>query len=425
MFPDENQSITNRIENIEGILIMVWARNRITCALRKHWIVLSIFFCSLPASGFEGIGTSTRSNIPGGREGFAGNPITNENNYGTSGLERKSFFKTSPALRANSKLLPLPRHQLMNGNAEIKQSDRLESTKKYESVPNSSTRLSIFGRGELVLGSRRINTPHLTGSNPNIVANPFKALAANYKLTEALNLSAYYIDEIFDLGRKTQPDFLSLTRPPDGQKSSEARMAAAFYDADWLNGQAWYYRIEDIENIFYVELNHAGALSQAINYKMGVQFDWAQNPASDKLREVDSQTLGVIGSVDWENVTVFAAHNHELGKTPPLTSFTEGPFFTSMYDQTNNSIGDKTARSTTGGFVYAPSIEYLKGLEFGVSGGWFRTADRETYDVIETDYSLNYGFSEGGSLELAYAYISDKISTEDYSQLSVVFNYVF
>ncbi|WP_456452313.1 OprD family outer membrane porin, partial [Hydrogenimonas sp.] len=285
-----------------------------------------------------------------------------------------------------------------------------------------------WGNTEIKIGRQLIDTPHADSDDIRMMPNYFMAYLLSNTDIEGLTLTLGQVDRM--AGWENGVDakkFVPVEKTLGVNQSTDGiYLAAAIYEGfENLSLQAWYYRIDDIADVIYLEAGYELPTEWA-TFTLGAQYDTASDSGDSLGGDIDSQTWGLSVEAGFENgLTLLAAYNQDNGDTGAFGSLGGGPFFTSLEDQTLDAVGQEGDAWIVGA-GYDFGALGLDGLNVGVVYGSFTADDSDDYEVAETDIAAEYALGERLTATLAYAIVDDKTDgNEDYDQLRFILNYNF
>ncbi|BDY13072.1 OprD family outer membrane porin [Hydrogenimonas cancrithermarum] len=285
-----------------------------------------------------------------------------------------------------------------------------------------------WGNTEIKIGRQMIDTPHADSDDIRMMPNYFMAYLLTNTDCEGLTLTLGQVDQM--AGWENGVDakkFVPVEKVMGSdEKTNGIYLASAIYEGfDNLTLQAWYYDIDDIADVIYLEAGYE-LPTELATFTFGAQYDTAGERGDEVLGDIDSQTWGVSLEAAFENgLMLLTAYNAAGGDTGAFGSLGGGPFFTSLEDQTLDAVGQKGDAWIAGaGYDFAGLG--LDGLNVGVVYGHFAADESDDYETAETDIAAEYAIGERFTATLAYALIDDKTDAdEDYDQFRIILNYNF
>ena len=287
----------------------------------------------------------------------------------------------------------------------------------------------IFGASEIKIGRQMLDTPHADSDDIRMMPNYFMAYTLENRSVDGLTLSLGKIEQMAGWENGVDaPKFVNVALSYGSDKSNDGiYYASAIYEVGEEGvAQAWYYKISDIADLFYLEAA-TELFAAAAHTVVGIQFDRATGSGDKLLGEVDSSTWGVSLLTRFLDCgfSIYAAYNKDFGETGAFGSLGGGPFFTSLEDQTLDAIGTK-GRAWSASAIYDFADLGFEGFNGSLSYGSFKANDSTLYDTTETDITLSYDLSDKLDVTLAYALIDDRTaSNDDFAQVRFIARYNF
>ena len=286
-----------------------------------------------------------------------------------------------------------------------------------------------WGHTEIKLGRQMIDTPHADSDDIRMMPNYFLAYMVSNTDIEGLTLTAGQIEQMggWENGIDAKK-FISVEKVLGAERSTNGiYVGSAVYEGiDNLTLQAWYYAMTDIANVVYLEAGYQLSTDPA-TFTFGLQYDTATETGDELIRRVDSNTWGISVEAGFDNIglTLMAAYNRDSGDTGAFASLGGGPFFTSMEDQTIDTIGAKgDAFMLAAGYDFGGIV--IEGLNAGIAWGHFEADESSDYETDEIDVAASYTIGEKLHLSIAYSIVDDKTyANEDYNQFRIIVNYNF
>ena len=285
-----------------------------------------------------------------------------------------------------------------------------------------------WGHTEIRIGRQMIDTPHADSDDIRMMPNYFMAYLLTNTDCEGLTLTLGQVDRM--AGWENGVDakkFVPVEKVlGSDEKTNGIYLASVVYHGlDNLTLQAWYYDIDEIADVIYLEAGYELPTDRA-TFTFGAQYDTARDRGDALLGRIDSATWGASVKTAFENgLTLLAAYNADHGETGAFGSLGGGPFFTSLEDQTLDAVGQKGDAWIAGaGYDFAEAG--LEGLNLGVVYGSFEADDKEVYETAEIDIAVHYAVGDRFTATLAYAIVDDQTDAdEDYNQFRIVLDYNF
>lgn len=258
----------------------------------------------------------------------------------------------------------------------------------------------------LRVGRQELITPFADPDDIRMHVNRYEAAMATYSGIEKTTLTAGFISRWagYDYSATDKTNF---NKPAQGSHGT-AVIGIKNESVDNLAVQAWYYSIDKMADIGYVQANYEIDLTEGTKLNVAVQYaNFSEDRnASAELSTTDGDVYGAMVSLNKGMVTVGAAYNevhNEDGKTVNL-GIGGGPFFTSMWEWTLGWMEDAKAYQ----FNAALDLQDagLDGVVLSVLYGDFRSVPADT-KITETNLVATYQMSEALSGELNYATVRD------------------
>ncbi len=284
-----------------------------------------------------------------------------------------------------------------------------------ESVLNA-----YFDSFEIHLGRQIFDSPHMDSDDLRMVPNRFETYQLIYSINDSSNLGFAYVRQMsgWENGNDLS-EFVEIGKA-FGTNDGAAYVGWATFELNNLSVQIWDYVVDDIENIFYAEAVYTTEINEDWSWELALQYDQGREIGSEKLGNIDADTIGAGLAVTYKFITLSIAHNRNFGDSGALPSLGGGPFFTSMEDQTLDAVTGSDARATTIGV----EAELLDGLVLGYKGADFRASNKSDYHVRENHFYLNYEY-ERLNLFAIYADSNDRNSADDQDQMRIILTYLF
>ena len=285
-----------------------------------------------------------------------------------------------------------------------------------------------WGKTEIKIGRQMLDTPHADSDDIRMMPNYFLAYMLTNRSIEGLTLRLGQIDQMggwengIDASKFVQGEkVLGADR-----KSHGVYLASAVYEGiENLSLQAWYYDFTDIADVVYLEAGYDYAATFA-DLTFGVQYDGAKDRGDALLGDIDSNTWGVNIEAGLQNgLTLLVAYNVDTSDSGAFASLGGGPFFTSMEDQTLDTVGAK-------GYALMTAVGYdfenagLEGLNAGIAYGHFEADQKSDYETDEIDITVSYDIGDWITVDATYAIVNDKTAAnEDFDLFRIIANYNF
>jgi imipenem/basic amino acid-specific outer membrane pore len=259
----------------------------------------------------------------------------------------------------------------------------------------------------LRIGRQRLSTPFADTDEIRMQPNTHEAAMASYSGIDKTTLTGGFIT------RWAGYDY-SVTDKTHFEKPAQGSQGAAVVgikneSIENLALQGWYYSIDKMADIGYVQANYGIKLTEDTKLDVAVQYaNYSEDRnASAELSGIDGDVYGAMVALNSGMITVGAAYNevhNENGKTVNL-GLGGGPFFTSMWEWTIGWMEDAKA------YQFNAALDLkdagLDGVVLSALYGDFRSAPADT-KITETNLVATYQMSEALSGELNYATVRDQ-----------------
>jgi len=247
------------------------------------------------------------------------------------------------------------------------------------------------------VGRQLLDTPHLDSDDVRMIPNYFEGGIAEVDFKRVV-FTIGRVDKM--AGWENGVDAKRFVEIPETLFSS---IAFSFNNFDLTY---WVYDIDDYAFINYFEAKLKTALKS-----VGVVYSFQLDRVFEKGgSDVDSYLYGLMVEFYFSSgFEMVFAFNEEL-KRSAVESFGGGPFFTSMIEETIDSLED-SARSYVGQINYQ-----LKGGSLGFAFGRFRS---DLKRVEELDLFCDYYIKKNLNISISFAKLSD------YSILTLLLRYSF
>ena len=279
-----------------------------------------------------------------------------------------------------------------------------------------------YKNSELKIGRQLIDTPHADSDDIRMIPNYFMAYLFTNKDIDNLTLTLGKINQMagWENG-KDSSKFIKISDTFDvNEDTNGIYLASAVYEKDNYTLQTWYYDIDEIADVFYLEAGYEFS-ADFINCSLGVQYDAANDRGKKLLGEVDSSTWGVSLELNYQNLTILTAYNEDNGNSGAFGSLGGGAFFTSLEDQTIDAI-EESGKS----WIVGSNLQINNNFQIGAVYGKFQADNKENYNTSEIDIVAEYSLKDKISLSAVYASIDDKTNSNlDYDIFRIIANYNF
>ena len=278
-----------------------------------------------------------------------------------------------------------------------------------------------YDRFEAHLGRQNFDSPHMDADDLRMIANLFEAYLLDYHFSDSLYFGAGFIREAagWENGANIS-QFVSIGEAFGGEDRG-AWVTWLNYEQENITGDTWFYYIPDHLTIFYSELIYSEELTDNLSYSFGLQYDWGKDTGRQRLGEVNSQTLGVMASVKWTDLTFTAAYNKNFSQTGAIASIGGGPYFTSFEELTLDAVEAKNSQSVLLSLEYSLNDD----LTIGSAVGKFRASSKNQFNQEEINLYINYHWNNMFATEVMYAVVDDLNSEPDLHQIRVILTYQF
>jgi len=275
-----------------------------------------------------------------------------------------------------------------------------------------------FDSFEANLGRQRLDTPHMDSDDLRLVPNLFEAYIAEFHLADNLHAGAGFVRTMSGWENGFDQSHFEGVGDAFGGDGHRSWLAWVSHEGDFAETSLWYYNVADNVQIIYADISHSGNMGN-IEYTVAVQADWGEGIGSRNMGVVDAKTWGILSSAHYNDITATFAYNRNHTNNGALPSLGGGAFFTSMEDQTLDSVAGDRAEAMLIGLEYAISDHLTLGSAFGQ----FNARDKSDYDVEEADIYLSYGWSDTAILDFVYAHVNDKNVAGKDHQLRAILTY--
>ncbi len=285
----------------------------------------------------------------------------------------------------------------------------------------------LWGHTELKIGRQALDTPHADSDDIRMMPNYFLAYMLSNRDIDGLTLRIGKIEQMggWENGIDASK-FVSVEKVLGAdEKTDGIYVASAQYEGiENLSLQAWYYAIDEIADVLYLEAGYEVPMDRA-TLTLGLQYDGASDRGDALIGDVDAKTFGISAETGFENgLTLLIAYNTDRGKGA-FGSLGGGPFFTSLEDQTLDAIGAEGDAWIVGGSYDFENIGW-QGLQSGIVYGRFTADEKDRYKRAETDLVCQYHFGDRFDITAAYAIVDDRTAADDdYNLFRLIANYNF
>jgi len=259
----------------------------------------------------------------------------------------------------------------------------------------------------LRVGRQALTTPFADPDDIRMHVNRYEAAMVTYSGLEKTTLTAGYILRWagYDYSATDKTNF----NKPALESNGAAVVGIKNESIDNLTLQGWYYSIDKMADIGYIQANYGIMLSEDTKLDVAVQYaNFSEDRnASAELSGTDGNVYGAMAALNRGMFTVGVAYNevhNKNGKTVNL-GIGGGPFFTSMWEWTLGWMEDAKA------YQFNAALDLkdagLEGVVLSALYGDFRSVPADQ-KVTETDLVATYQINEALSGELNYATVRDR-----------------
>ena len=284
----------------------------------------------------------------------------------------------------------------------------------------------------LKVGRQQLDTPFADTDDIRMHPNTFEAAIATYTGLEGSTFVGGYVK------RWAGYDSEDTLSKEQFKKLHEGSRGAAVFGVinesiENLNFQAWYYGVDKLADLTYLDAAYAIAFSETLGLEVSGQFAaFSEKTQEDGTKsDVHGSVYGIGAAFNAGALTVGAAYNkgsNENGKTTPI-GFGGGPYMTSMEEWTIEGMSDVKAYQLNAELDLADAG--LEGITLSALYGNFKS-DTDGTKVTELDLIASFELSEAISGDISYAMIEDKNNNADgsggdagYDRFLVRLNYNF
>ena len=269
-------------------------------------------------------------------------------------------------------------------------------------------------------GRQLLDTPHADSDDIRMMPNYFFAyLLQNSSLTD-ITLQTGKIERM--AGWENGVDAKRFVRIDEvlglDKKSDGVYFASALYEKEPYALQVWYYDVDEVCDIFYLEVG-SSVEWKGMELDMAFQYDRAKKRGEALLGDIDAKTFGVSLQADVNSIRLYGAYNKENG-SGAVFSLGGGPFFTSMEDLTIDAIGAKGSAWTA-----VAGLDFWEYFSADAMYGRFKASKSSLFDASEVDFTLSYSYNDSFSVDMVHADVDDRSGGSDRSIFRVIANYNF
>lgn len=259
-----------------------------------------------------------------------------------------------------------------------------------------------MGDLNLKIGRQLIDTPFADTDDIRMHPNTFEAAIGTYSGIEKTTLVGGYVKRFagYDSGND-----ISKFKRLDGANSNGAAVVGAINESiDNLKAQGWFYSIDELSNVMYVDAAYSIPFSETMGLEVTGQY---ANFSEKKESRMDGNVYGVGAAFKIGAFTLGAAYNKASNDEGKFVSngFGGGPYFTSMEEMTIDGMGDARAYQLSAEFDMADIG--IEGLKLSALYGSFKSTPMD-WNVKEYDLIGAYELSESLIAEISYAAIADQ-----------------
>jgi len=288
-----------------------------------------------------------------------------------------------------------------------------------------------WGNSEIKLGRQTLDTPHADSDDIRMMPNYFEAYTITNTDIADLTLTAGLITKMagWENGVNSA-EFVHVNETLGTVDDTDGiyYASASFEGIKDLSLNLWYYNYNDIANVIYAEAGYSYSFTKETTLTLGLQYDSSKETGAALLGKQDANTFGVSMELASEEIGVhiLASYNQDNGETGAMgLSLGGGAFFTSMEDQTLDTIGTAGKAWMIGTGFHFSAIG-MEGLNAGIAYGNFKADAAALYESNEIDAVIDYSLSDKFSVTAAFASVDFKMNgTEDYDQFRMIANYNF
>lgn len=274
------------------------------------------------------------------------------------------------------------------------------------------------------VGRQLLDTPFADTDDIRMHPNTFEAAIATYSGIDKTTLVGGYVTRWagYDSG-DDKATFKKLDPKGDGA----VILGAVNESIENLAIQGWYYGVDNVADMGYVDATYTIPFSETIGLKLSAQYGHFNEKNKST---VDGNVYGIAGVFNVGPLTVGAAYNasnNDNGKTTPI-GFGGGAYMTSMEEWTIEAMSDVKAYQLNAEVDLGDAG--LEGVTLSALYGNFKSNTDGT-KITELDLIAALQLSEAISGDISYATIEDKNNNADggadagYDRFLVRLNYNF
>ncbi|WP_187648366.1 OprD family outer membrane porin [Nitrosophilus labii] len=275
-----------------------------------------------------------------------------------------------------------------------------------------------FGKSVLKAGRMMVDTPHADSDDIMMIPNFFQGVCFKSYFYKDIEITFAKLDKMAGWENGIDASkFVNISEVIGVEKRTDGMALASIeYEKGYKNISIWFYKIYDIADDYFITAGNS-FLYKDLEFYLAFQLDRAINSGDSLLGKIDTKTFGVLTELFVKDVKIQWAYNEELGSTKSFFSLGGGPFFTSLEEQTIDSIQAKNAKSYTLGVEYY----FNEDITIGVARGVFKAGNEEEFYTIENDIYVEATLKDDINLQFVCAFIDDQIdSRNDHNIFRVV-----
>ncbi|RLA23735.1 MAG: hypothetical protein DRQ62_05900 [Gammaproteobacteria bacterium] len=349
--------------------------------------------------------------------------VSKEQAYGLSG-ELGCGISWGPYFQLHTSAFTAINPGFNSGNNDEIHGDFFDEYKNsYITLGEAVMTLSYAGF-QAHLGPQRINTPHMDQDDLRLLPNIFEAYLIDYHIDDEFYIGSGFIRTAKGWENNgNAADFVGIGEAFGGT-GSESWLAWGKYQQGYINASAWYYYINNVQQIFFADIVYQNSFNDIFSYELGGQFDLGRSVGDQSLGLVDANTLGAYATISVYGVSFTTAYNKNFGQSAAVNSVGGGPFFTSMEEMTLDAVdAGKNAQALLLNLEYQP--HFLDSINVGVAVGDFQAEKAADFHTQEINTYLSYRYKQMFNVDIMYAYIKNLQSEIDTEQFRVILGYQF
>jgi len=249
----------------------------------------------------------------------------------------------------------------------------------------------------LVAGRQQIDTPFADSDDIRMVPNLFEAYVLTNNDVKDTTFIVAHIKKWAGVDAPTQSKFEDLYA--DGHGTT--MLAVVYNGIENIEISTWYYNIDELTDIFYVEGMTEFFLNENLMLSLSAQY---ANFFEDETTGVDGNVYGVSIDLGIKSVGInlVAAYNgtSNSDRKSVINGFGGGPYMTSMDEMTIDGLNDAKA------YVVGISKEYGS-FTFFYGYGNFQEGSTMS-EVDESDLVAEYSYSDNLNFILMYTDLKSK-----------------